>query len=132
MKKKLTVFEYLAYLVIETSVFLFLLSLITKLVLKLNPETSVLDMLLTPVIILGIMYFIIKVISQKFNDKPLFSMLPISYSFSFYLIQFLILLDHSTSSSDYTMQLALFTLFFIIVSSIDKIFNNYLKHSREK
>ncbi|KAA0113236.1 hypothetical protein MK407_07610 [Streptococcus sanguinis] len=132
MKKKLTVFEYLAYLVIETSVFLFLLSLITKLVLKLNPETSVLDMLLTPVIILGIMYFIIKVISQKFNDKPLFSMLPISYSFSFYLIQFRILLDHSTSSSDYTMQLALFTLFFIIVSSIDKIFNNYLKHSREK
>ena len=73
MKKKLTVFEYLAYLVIETSVFLFLLSLITKLVLKLNPETSVLDMLLTPVIILGIMYFIIKVISQKFNDKPLFT-----------------------------------------------------------
>ena len=132
MKKKLTVFEYLAYLVIETSVFLFLLSLITKLVLKLNPEPSVLDMLLTPVIILGIMYFIIKVISQKFNDKPLFSMLPISYSFSFYLIQFRILLDHSTSSSDYTMQLALFTLFFIIVSSIDKIFNNYLKHSREK
>ena len=132
MKKKLRVFEYLAYLVIETSVFLFLLSLITKLVLKLNPETSVLDMLLTPVIILGIMYFIIKVISQKFNDKPLFSMLPISYSFSFYLIQFRILLDHSTSSSDYTMQLALFTLFFIIVSSIDKIFNNYLKHSREK
>lgn len=132
MKKKLTVLEYLAYLVIETSVFLFLLDLITKLVLKLNPETSVRDMLLTPVIILGIMYFIIKVISQKFNDKPLFSMLPISYSFSFYLIQFRMLLDHSTSPSDYTMLLALFTLFFIIVSSIDKIFNNYLKHSREK
>ena len=59
-------------------------------------------------------------------------MLPVSYLLGFYLIYFKMFLDNTTKFFDYTEQLALLTLFFIIVNTIDKIIDNFQKNSKEK
>ncbi|WP_270204467.1 hypothetical protein [Streptococcus anginosus] len=127
MKNKLTLLEYIGYLSGEAFIFLLLFKFIIDLVINLNPEAILRNMLLVSVIVLGIIYFIIKITSQKLSEKPLFSMLPISYLLGFYLIQFLMVLANSVSNVDYSKQLVLLTLFFITVSVIDKVIDHYFK-----
>uniref|UniRef100_UPI001C0E01D9 hypothetical protein n=1 Tax=Streptococcus salivarius TaxID=1304 RepID=UPI001C0E01D9 len=82
--------------------------------------------------VLGSVYLIIKIFSKIYLNNLYLSMLPISYLLGFYLIQFQMFLDNATKSSNYTDQLALFTLFFIVVNIIDKIVDNFLVKNKEK
>ena len=59
-------------------------------------------------------------------------MLPISYLLGFYGVYFILSLEHATTPNDYTDQLALFTLFFIITTIIDKVVDNFLEITKEK
>ena len=79
MKKKLTIGQYIIYLLVESFLFLLALDLILNGLIHWNLETSFRNFLLASVSILGITYFILKLISQVFTDKPLCSMLPIKF-----------------------------------------------------
>ena len=132
MKKHFSLGQYLLCLLFESVIFLFLLKLIIRLVINWNPQTTFHTTLLVSVGFLGLVYLIIKILSQKHSNKPYVSMLPVSYLLGFYLIYFSMFLKHTTKSFDYTEQLALLTLFFIIVNIIDKIIDNFFKNSKEK
>ena len=127
MKKKITPFEYIAYLLTEAALFMSLFKLIIYFTDKSNVKTDIHSILLVSVIVLGVLYLIIKIISQIFSEKPLLAMLPISYQLGFYTVQFLMVLDNSSKLVDYSNQLALLTLFFITVSVIDKVIELYFK-----
>ena len=132
MKKRFTLIEYILWLLGETTVILFLFNLLIDLVISYNLQTTFRNALLVPVIVLGSVYLIIKIFSKIYLDNLYLSMLPISYLLGFYLIQFQMFLDNATKSSNYTDQLALFTLFFIVVNIIDKIVDNFLVKNKEK
>ena len=127
MKKKITPFEYIAYLLTEAALFMSFFKLIIYFIDKSNVKMDIHSILLVSVIVLGVLYLIIKIISQIFSEKPLLVMLPISYQLGIYTVQFLMVLDNSSKSVDYSNQLALLTLFFITVSVIDKVIKLYLK-----
>ncbi len=132
MKKRFTLIEYILWLLGETTVILFLFNLLIDLVISYNLQTTFRNALLVPVIVLGSVYLIIKIFSKIYLNNLYLSMLPISYLLGFYLIQFQMFLDNATKSSNYTDQLALFTLFFIVVNIIDKIVDNFLVKNKEK
>ena len=127
MKKKITPFEYIAYLLTEAALFMSFFKLIIYFIDKSNVKMDIHSILLISVIVLGVLYLIIKIISQIFSEKTLLAMLPISYQLGIYTVQFLMVLDNSSKSVDYSNQLALLTLFFIKVSVIDKVIKIYLK-----
>ena len=131
MKKQLTLLEYVLWLLGESGIFLFLLRFVIGLVIYWNPQTTLHNTLVVSVASLGFVYLIIKILSQKYSNLAFLSMLPVSYLLGFYLIYFSMILDHTTKTSDYTEQLALFTLFFIITNLIDKIIDNFIKNSKE-
>ena len=127
MKKKITPFEYIAYLLTEAALFMSFFKLIIYFIDKSNVKMDIHSILLISVIVLGVLYLIIKIISQIFSEKTLLAMLPISYQLGIYTVQFLMVLDNSSKSVDYSNQLGLLTLFFITVSVIDKVIKLYLK-----
>lgn len=132
MKKHFSLQQYSISLLLESATFLFLFRLIIGLIIKLKLQATFRTTLLFSVCFLGLVYFVLKSISQKYSNKPYLSMLPVSYLLGFYLIYFKMFLDNTTKFFDYTEQLALLTLFFIIVNTIDKIIDNFLKNSKEK
>lgn len=132
MKKQFTPIEYIFWLLVETTVILFLFQLLIDLVISYNPQTTFRYSLLVSVFFLGFVYLIIKIFSKIYLKNLYLSMLPISYLLGFYFIQFHMFLDNATKSSNYTDQLALFTLFFIVVNIIDKIVDNFLVKTKEK
>ncbi|WP_261062778.1 hypothetical protein [Streptococcus mitis] len=131
MKKQLTPIEYIFWLLIESVIFLFLFKFVIDLVIYWNPQTTLRDTLVFSVASLGFVYLIIKIIAQKYSNQVFLSMLPVSYLLGFYVIYFSMFLEHTTTRSDYTEQLALFTLFFTITKIIDKIIDNFIKNSKE-
>ena len=132
MKKHFSIPQYSICLLFESATFLFLFRLIIGLIIKWNPQTTLHTTLLLSVCFLGLVYLVLKILSHKYSNKPYLSMLPVSYLLGFYLIYFSMFLDNTTKLFDYTEQLALLTLFFIIVNTIDKIIDNFLKNSKEK
>ena len=90
------------------------------------------ETLLVSVFLSGFIYLIIKIISKIYLNNPYLSMLPISYLLGFYGVYFILSLEHATTPNDYTDQLALFTLFFIITTIIDKVVDNFLEITKEK
>ena len=132
MKKKFTLFEYLSCLFCESFVISLLFEVILCLVIYYNPQSTFRGTLLVSVFLLGFIYLIIKIFSKVRLNNPYLSMLPVSYLLSFYGVHFIMFLEHATKSSDYTDQLALFTLFFIIVTIIDKVIDNFLEITKEK
>lgn len=132
MKKQFTLFEYLFWLFCESFGILLLFKIIIDLVICYNPQTPFRETLLVSVFLSGFIYLIIKIISKICLNNPYLSMLPISYLLGFYGVYFILSLEHATSQNDYTDQLALFTLFFIITTIIDKVVDNFLEITKEK
>ena len=131
MRKQLTPFEYMFWLLSESAIFLLLFRFVIDLVIYWNPQTTLRNTLVFSVASLGFVYLIIKILSQKYFNQVFLSMLPVSYLLGFYTIYFSMFLEHITTISDYTEQLALFTLFFTITKIIDKIIDNFIKNSKE-
>ena len=86
MKKKITPFEYIAYLLTEAALFMSFFKLIIYFIDKSNVKMDIHSILLISVIVLGVLYLIIKIISQIFSEKTLLAMLPISYQLGIYTV----------------------------------------------
>ena len=71
MKKQFTPIEYIFWLLVETTVILFLFQLLIDLVISYNPQTTFRYSLLVSVFFLGFVYLIIKIFSKIYLSVSL-------------------------------------------------------------
>ncbi|HEP1818700.1 TPA: hypothetical protein VB845_000491 [Streptococcus suis] len=118
--------KYIGSLLIESSIVSFAFILLLKGVASLNIYAKIENIVLWSIFVLALIYFILKIIALLFPKNNYIVILPISYIISIYSVQFLLLLT-KFNNQQLNEQTTMLAMFFIIVTCIDKIFDNYIK-----
>lgn len=113
-------------LLIESAFICALFSITINIVSSLNIYATEETLIAWSVFILATIYIFLKIISTNSRNKNLYiKILPLSYVISIYAVQFQLLLVGR--KENLSAQITMLTMFFIIVTCIDKIFDNYRK-----
>ncbi|HEM6346865.1 TPA: hypothetical protein U2D23_001983 [Streptococcus suis] len=118
--------KYIGSLLIESAIVSFAFILLLKGVASLNIYAKIENIVLWSIFVLALIYFILKIIALLFPKNNYIVILPISYIISIYSVQFLLLLT-KFNNQQLNEQTTMLAMFFIIVTCIDKIFDNYIK-----
>lgn len=118
--------KYIGSLLIESAIVSFAFILLLKCVASLNIYAKIENIVLWSIFVLALIYFILKIIALLFPKNNYIVILPISYIISIYSVQFLLLLT-KFNNQQLNEQTTMLAMFFIIVTCIDKIFDNYIK-----
>lgn len=118
--------KYCMGLLIESAIICALFLIIINIVSSLNIYATEETLIAWSVFILATIYIFLKIISTILRNKNLYiKILPLAYVISIYAVQFQLLLDGR--KENLSPQITMLTMFFIIVTCIDKIFDNYSK-----
>lgn len=118
--------KYIMSLLIESAMVSVVFILLITGVTSLNIYTKIENIVLWSIFVLALIYFILKTIALLFPKNNYIVILPTSYVISIYAVQFLLLLT-KFNEQPLNEQTTMLTMFFIIVTCIDKIFDNYSK-----
>ncbi|HFI0357715.1 TPA: hypothetical protein ACGOWA_000855 [Streptococcus suis] len=118
--------KYTVSLLIESAIVSVAFILLLNGVTSLNIYAKVENIVLWSIFVLALIYFILKIIALLFPKNNYIVILPTSYIISIYAVQFLLLLT-KFNNQPLNEQTTMLAMFFIIVTCIDKIFDNYSK-----
>lgn len=116
--------NFVTILLVECFIIMLLLKQIVNILLQFNPQVYIVKLLLYSALILALVFFIFKIFSAV--SKSLWiKILPTSYSITFYLLNFLMILDDSKSNITLSDQLTMLGLYFILTEIINECFDSY-------
>ncbi|HEM2582504.1 TPA: hypothetical protein U2C32_000419 [Streptococcus suis] len=118
--------KYIMSLLIESAIVSVAFILLLNGVISLNIYSKIENIVLWSIFVLTLIYFILKIIALLFPKQNYIVILPTSYIISIYAVQFLLLLT-KFNNQPLNEQTTMLAMFFIIVTCIDKIFDNYSK-----
>lgn len=116
--------KYVFTLLIEMLLICFLFLHLINFIINLNIYSSIENFVLWSVIVLGIIYSVLKILSLSFNNQNWLKILPIAYSISIYAVLFHLQLTN-LHYQNLGIQITMLAMFFIIANCIDKVFENY-------
>lgn len=101
-------------------------TLLLTIISSLNIDAKIENIVLVSILFLGGIYFILKIVALLFPKNDYIVILPTSFVVSIYAVQFLLMLTNFSKQS-LNEQITMLTMFFIVVTCTDKIFDSYSK-----